>query len=525
MRLQSILGSASCRLRHFSDDGNRYLLAENAFSKIKIFEQRASVGGLWNYTAAVEKASDRDCIPKTNPRADLERRIWSEGPADGNGDQINDEVPVYMSPIYDRLESNIPRQLMGFSDLDWPRDCQLFPRHETVLEYLEHYAWDILDLIELRTKVLDVTSTKDDKWLVTTQQQHSSKGHSTAPLESTFDAVVIANGHFSVPNVPKVTGIETWERNYPGSILHSKFYRQPDSYVDKRVVVIGNSASGIDIASQVATKCRLPLIQSQRSESFLQPDQSPTKVEKPEITEFIPEGRKIRFADGSIEDDVDAILYCTGYFYSFPFLKHLDPPVISSGDYVQNLYQHTFYRPQPTLSFVALNQKIIPFPVAEAQSAVIARVLSGRLSLPSDKEMEDWERSTLQETGGGRNFHVLKFPKDADYINMLHDWAVSVEQGVEKNHELHKRRLSSSTFNQACDRTRIGQTPGKQPPYWGEKEYWTRERFPSIKNVSETPIINPDRSCRLQVVVGAEATYSLCRLSKGMGRTDSPRNP
>ena len=22
---------------------------------------------------------------------------------------------------------------------------------------------------------------------------------------------------------------------------------------------------------------------------------------------------------------------------------------------------------------------------------------------------------------------------------------------------------------------------GKTPPYWGEKEYWTRERFPAIK--------------------------------------------
>ena len=26
-----------------------------------------------------------------------------------------------------------------------------------------------------------------------------------------------------------------------------------------------------------------------------------------------------------------------------------------------------------------------------------------------------------------------------------------------------------------------GETVGKEPPYWGEKEYWTRERFPAIK--------------------------------------------
>jgi cation diffusion facilitator CzcD-associated flavoprotein CzcO len=461
-------------------------LAEKRFSEIRIFEQRAKVGGLWNYSPASDNAPDRDRIPQTNPRADLEQPTWGIEREDGVEDYKENEFPIYMSPVYDNLESNIPRELMGFSDLDWPKNCQLFPRHETVLEYLEHYARDVMDHIDFQTQVLDVKPKKDGKWRVTTQQ-HSSKQLSTAPNESIFDAVLIASGHFSVLFVPQVTGIEAWDRTYPGSILHSKFYRKPDSYVDKRVIVVGNSASGIDIASQIATKCKPPLIQSRKSESFLQPDQSPTRVEKPEIVEYIPEGRKVRFADGSIEPDVDAILYCTGYFYSFPFLESLDPPVISSGEYVENLYQHIFYRPQPTLSFVALNQKIIPFPVAEAQSAVVARVWSGRLKLPSYNEMEGWERSTLQETGGGRNFHVLKFPKDADYINMLHDWAISVDQSAGKHHELHKRRLSSSTADHTHGQMGSGRTHGKQPPYWGEKEYWTRERFPSIKKVREIP--------------------------------------
>jgi hypothetical protein len=123
-------------------------------------------------------------------------------------------------------------------------------------------------------------------------------------------------------------------------------------------------------------------------------------VDKPEITEYIVDNSSVRFKDGTIETNVDAVVYCTGYFYSYPFLRSLKPAVISTGECVKNLFQHIFFRPRPTLAFIALNQKIIPFPVAEAQSAVVARIWSGRLSLPSESEMELWERQTLEETGG-----------------------------------------------------------------------------------------------------------------------------
>lgn len=205
---------------------------------------------------------------------------------------------------------------------------------------------------------------------------------------------------------------------------------------------------------QIMTTCKWPLLQSSRSESFLLSDASSRKQECPEIAEFLLDNRAVRFANGTVEEDVDAVLFATGYFYSFPFLNTVDPPLIRDGTRVTNLYQHMFYRPQPTLAFPVLQQRVIPFPMAEAQAAVIARVWSGRLSLPSQSEMASWEEETSKETGGGRDFHLLKFPKDANYINAMHDWAMSAEDGESK---------------------------GKEPPFWGEKQYWMRERFPAIK--------------------------------------------
>lgn len=196
-------------------------------------------------------------------------------------------------------------------------------------------------------------------------------------------------------------------------IVHSKYYRNPEKYAGKKVIVVGNSASGVDIANQIAAVCKQPLLVSHRSGSI----NSAAQTGRPEIAEFIVQDRTVKFVDGSMDTDIDAVIYCTGYLYSFPFLESLHAPLIRTGECVENLYQHIFYRPQPTLAFGVLVQKVIPFPMAEAQAAVIARAWSGRLELPDSAQMAAWERRTLEETGGRRKFHVLPFPKDADYLS------------------------------------------------------------------------------------------------------------
>jgi hypothetical protein len=126
---------------------------------------------------------------------------------------------------------------------------------------------------------------------------------------------------------------------------------------------------------------------------------------------------------------------------------------------VENTYKHLFYAPSPTLSFLALPQRVIPFPVAEAQSAVLARVYSGRLPLPPNDKMRDWESQRIIEVGAGRNFHLLPFPKDAEYINELSKWALSAPAKEDLENE----------------------GKGKVPPVWGTWEFWCRENFPAIR--------------------------------------------
>lgn len=56
---------------------------------------------------------------------------------------------------------------------------------------------------------------------------------------------------------------------------------------------------------------------------------------------------------------------------------------------IQNLYQHIFPPDvAPSISFVGLPWKVVPFAQYELQAKWIARVLSGRARLPSRQEMQ-----------------------------------------------------------------------------------------------------------------------------------------
>ncbi|KAL1644481.1 monooxygenase [Diplodia intermedia] len=458
-RKVAVVGAGPCGLAAL-----KYLSAEKKFEKLVAFEQRSSPGGLWNYTP-----EDRDdgsfAVPKTRPtKEDLDKPIWGTKPAVNgaiNGAVVNDDAKEakFISPVYEMLETNIPKQLMQYHDFAFPEESQLFPTHWTVDKYLKDYAKDVEHLIQFQTQVVAVKllESKETGGLVEEQWSVTTKNIVTGALGvETFDAVVVANGHFYIPFIPEIYGIKEWHKAHPGNITHSKFYRTPDAFKDKKVVVVGNSASGLDIGKQIGGYCSLPLINSIKSESYMARGNASFKKEVPPIKRLDPSTRTATFEDDTTESDIDAIVFCTGYLYSLPFLSDVQPPPVTDGSRVENTYQHVFYTPHPTLSFLVLNQRIIPFQTAEVQAAAVARALAGRLTLPPAAQMRAWELHTLAVNGDGNDFHTLAFPNDADYINTMHDWAATAEgegaPGV-----------------------------GKAPPRWSEWHYWCRERFPDIR--------------------------------------------
>jgi hypothetical protein len=111
------------------------------------------------------------------------------------------------------------------------------------------------------------------------------------------------------------------------------------------------------------------------------------------------------------------------------------------------------------LAFPVINLKVIPFPLSQNQAAVVARVWSARLDLPSTEEMRQWELDTIQQKGEGKYFHLKKFPEDAAQINELYAWAQTARkrEGLEND----------------------GQ--GRLGTKWDERQVWIRSRFSDIK--------------------------------------------
>jgi cation diffusion facilitator CzcD-associated flavoprotein CzcO len=98
------------------------------------------------------------------------------------------------------------------------------------------------------------------------------------------------------------------------------------------------------------------------------------------------EGKKVRFTDGSVED-VDAIVYATGYKISFPFFD--DPAILPDAEHRFPLFKRMMKPGIPNLFFMGLAQ---PLPTlvnfAEQQSKLVAAYLAGAYHLPPVPEME-----------------------------------------------------------------------------------------------------------------------------------------
>lgn len=173
---------------HTADGLRRYLKAEDKFSHIKVFDQRSSVGGVWNHND--ETVLDEGfSIPRVHPTKRPDTAIITGG---------DDAAPQFVSPLYLQLETNIPHCLMNFSCQAFPEGSSLFPRHEVVREYLNRYANDIRPLLSPSTQVLDVQRIERKGKRMCWNVEVLDLKNSQKRVEL-FDAVIVASGHYNDP--------------------------------------------------------------------------------------------------------------------------------------------------------------------------------------------------------------------------------------------------------------------------------------------------------------------------------------
>lgn len=211
--------------------------------------------------------------------------------------------------------------------------------------------------------------------------------------------------------------MDEYKKKYTDRVQHSKYYRSPELYSGQKVIVIGNSASGFDIFRELTKTAHLPVYSSRRHKSPFEGDEPPSGVVwKPAITRYHEDG-KIEFEDGSTlgPDDVDKIIYATGYRPSFPFwnAKNNGRELYDyeNGKLI-NTYWHTFFHDHPSLAIVGI-QRGLTFRSFEYQGVALARYLAGRntFPLPPAEEQQRWEHDRLDVTrASGQKFHDILRP-------------------------------------------------------------------------------------------------------------------
>ncbi|CAM0870975.1 unnamed protein product [Alopecurus aequalis] len=324
---------------------------------------------------------------------------WLYDPSTDGDDPLGAVVPVRVpSSIYACLRLISPREIMGFSDFLFTprdgagRDPRRFPGHSEVHCYLRDFcdAFGLMNSIRLNTRVLRVAAAAAPTMWAVRFERLGDGADDTAQEEEVFDAVVVATGHYSQPMLPRIEGMGGWRRRQ----LHSHSYRTPEPFRGEAVVVVGCGDSGKDIALDL---CRVAgevhiTANSSSTEEATTPGMSKMLADHADVLRLHPRIRRlhadgrVEFADGSYVV-ADAVIYCTGFRYSYPFLD-TGGAVALEDEVVGPLFEHVFPPSlAPSLSFVGVPRKILIPWFFEVQARWVAQVLSGRRALPPEEEM------------------------------------------------------------------------------------------------------------------------------------------
>jgi NADPH-dependent 2,4-dienoyl-CoA reductase/sulfur reductase-like enzyme len=340
-------------------------------------------------------------------------------------------------PAYRALHLNSARQLTGYADFPMPEELPLYPRHQDVAAYLASFAdWaGLRPRIELRTQVVSARQEPDGSWSVTSRD---SEGVGSV---RTFSHVIVASGHHSDPALPNP--LPPGADSFSGTILHSMDFMDGRDFAGLRVVVVGLGASAVDIAADLSRHAEHTVLSVRRglhivpkqlygtpvdliaeapwftSKTFAEQRQfveESLQVARGKLSDYgLPEpdhpifssavtisdeilsrirhgavlpkpaidrldGELVHFTDGS-SVEADAIVYCTGFHMSFPFLADGCP---MGPDGPVELYRRIVSPDRPGLLFLGLIRPVGSITrLVEAQARWVARVIEGDAPLPS----------------------------------------------------------------------------------------------------------------------------------------------
>ena len=384
-----------------------------------------------------------------------------------------------MSSAYRSLHINTSRERMEYSDFPMPKSYPDFPHHTQIATYFNDYVdhFGFRERIAFETGVERARRGPDGVWTITLDTGESR----------TYDALLVANGHHWNPRWPE----PAFPGSFDGVEMHAHHYVENTDFRDKNILVVGIGNSAMDIAVEASFVASKTFLSSRRgayvlpkylfgrpldqigvnaltprlpfafrrailmamyrigvgkiedyglpvpdhklgeahptiSADFLNRIAHGEMTWKPDLVAL--EGDRVRFEDGSAEQ-VDVIVYCTGYKITFPFF---DEDFLSAPDNDLPLFRRVFKPGIDNLAFIGLLQPLgAIMPLAEAQGRWLASYLRGEYHLPSRVQMEAdvrRERARMFKRYVASKRHTMQ----VDFDNYLYELRKELKAGAER---------------------------------------------------------------------------------------------
>ncbi|KAM6217616.1 LOW QUALITY PROTEIN: dimethylaniline monooxygenase [N-oxide-forming] 4 [Rhynchocyon petersi] len=417
----------------------------------------AGVSGLSSIKCCLDEDLEPTCFERNNYIGGLWK--FTETSKDG------------MTKVYRSLITNVCKEMSCYSDFPFQEDYPNFMTQGKFWNYLQEFAehFDLLKYIKFKTTVCSVTKRPDfsisGQWDVVTETEGKQD-------RAVFDAVMICTGHLqphlpleSFPGIHKFNGqiLHSQEYRIPegfqgkrilviglgntgGDIAVELSRTAAQVFLSTRTGtwVIGRLSQGgypynmmitrrcYNVAEQILPSCVYKWIQERtmnkifnhenyglsitegKKPKVIVNDELPTCIlcgtvtMKTSIKEFTETSAV--FEDGTREENIDVVIFTTGYVFSFPFLEE---PLKSLCK--KNIYLYKLVFPanleKATLAIIGLiSLKGSILAGTELQARWATRVFKGLCKLPpSPKLMADAtkkeqliERGIIKDTSGDK---------------------------------------------------------------------------------------------------------------------------
>ncbi|NP_001127523.1 dimethylaniline monooxygenase [N-oxide-forming] 4 [Pongo abelii] len=432
----------------------------------------AGVSGL----SSIKCCVDEDLEPTCFERSDDIGGLWkfTESSKDG------------MTRVYKSLVTNVCKEMSCYSDFPFHEDYPNFMNHEKFWDYLQEFAehFDLLKYIQFKTTVHSVTKRPDfsetGQWDVVTETEGKQN-------RAVFDAVMVCTGHFLNPHLPleafpgihKFKGqiLHSQEYKIPEGFQGKRVL----------VIGLGNTGGDIAVelsrtAAQVLLSTRTGtwvlgrssdwgypynMMVTRRCCSFIAqvlPSRFLNWIQERKLNKrfnhedyglSITKGKKAKFIvndelpncilcgaitmktsvieftetsavfeDGTVEENIDVVIFTTGYTFSFPFFEE---PLKSLCTKKIFLYKQVFplNLERATLAIICLiGLKGSILSGTELQARWVTRVFKGLCKIPPSQKlmMEATEKEQLIKRGVFKDTSKDKF----DYIAYMDDIAACI---------------------------------------------------------------------------------------------------